>query len=203
MWVKVCGITNAEDMAATIRAGADAIGLVLVERSPRRIDIDLAAELAAAANGQIETVLLVEAEATTALEAAQQIGATGIQPYGPNGPATALLALDNGLAVLQPIAVGNHVDLSQLVPGAIPLLDTSINGQTGGTGQPFAWNLARGVPEAVIAGGLNSDNVGEAIASARPRGVDASSGLEAEVGRKDHGKVAAFVAAARNAAKTL
>jgi phosphoribosylanthranilate isomerase len=83
--------------------------------------------------------------------------------------------------------------------GVRPLLDTAVGGSSGGSGRSFDWPRARQVPEAVIAGGLGPDNVGLAIAAARPWGVDASSRLELEPGRKDHSKVAAFIEAAKSA----
>lgn len=202
IWVKVCGLRRPADVVAAIEARADAIGLVLVERSPRRLDVQRASELAAVATGRVTIVVLVEDEAEAAVSLARRIGADAIQPYGPHARAAAEAAIKAGLQVLFPVGVDPHGDLAvvDLPDGVVPLLDTAVDGVSGGTGRTFDWSYATGISGAVIAGGLNADNVSAAIAAASPHGVDASSGLEADVGVKDHSKVTAFVAAARSAA---
>ena len=202
IWVKVCGLTRPADVVAAIEAGADAIGLVLVERSPRRLDPQRASELAAVAKGRATIVLLVEESPDAAVSLARRVGADSIQPYGPHAHAAAEAAIEAGLQVLFPVGVDSHGDLNlaDLPDGVVPLLDTAVDGVSGGTGRTFDWSRAAGVSDAVIAGGLNADNVSAAITAARPHGVDASSGLEADVGIKDDSKVTAFVAAARAAA---
>jgi phosphoribosylanthranilate isomerase len=200
-WVKVCGLTRSEDVAAAIQAGADAVGLVLVDRSRRRIDPAQAGSLASIARGRVEVVLLVEGTPRDALSLAGRIGADAVQPYGPEAVAIAAAAIDEGLGALLPIPVASAVpvDVSHVPDGARPLLDTATAAGSGGSGRSFDWGIARGVASAVVAGGLNAENVAAAIAAARPWGVDASSGLEAAVGLKDHGKVAAFIEAAKRA----
>jgi phosphoribosylanthranilate isomerase len=199
VWVKVCGMTRTEDVAAAIAAGADAIGIAMLDRSRRAVDTEVASLLATSAVGRVEVFLLVDGAPEAAVELAHEVGATGVQPYGPEAGGVALAALEAGLTVLFPIpvAVETPVDLTSLPAGARPLLDTAVAGLTGGTGRTFEWDRAQGVSGAVIAGGLNPDNVAVAVATARPWGVDASSGLEAEVGIKDHSKVMSFVQAAK------
>ena len=198
-WVKVCGITRPVDVEAAIQAGADAIGLALLARSPRCVDLPRAAELARAAAGRVEVFALVDGAAADAVSAARLVGADSVQPYGPQAGTIAAQAIGAGMGVLFPVPVtaGSGIDISSVPPGARPLLDTAVSGRTGGTGQSFAWERARGVVDAVIAGGLNPDNVHDAIEAAQPWGVDASSGLEATVGVKDHVKVTSFVRAAK------
>ncbi|NND03159.1 MAG: phosphoribosylanthranilate isomerase [Acidimicrobiia bacterium] len=198
-------MTRPTDIGVAIEAGADAVGLVLVGRSPRRIDMQRASELAVIARGRASIYLLVEEHAPESVAVAERVGADGIQPYGPQAHAAAVAALDAGLEVLFPIGVGPEaaVDMSVVPSGAVPLLDTAIRGVSGGSGRTFDWARAKGIDGAVIAGGLTADNVAAAVAEARPFGVDASSGLEADVGIKDPSKVTAFVAAARAAAEGL
>ena len=199
-WIKICGLTRFEDVVAVADCGADAIGLNLLERSARRISLDQAASLAAAA--KTDVVLLTEGTVATALSAATRVGATAIQPYGTFAAETATAALAMGLDVYFPVGVGaKGVETrSTAVPlGARPLLDTAVLGVHGGTGRTFDWKRARDFDGAVIAGGLDADNVAAAIEAGQPWGVDASSRLEAADGIKDHGKVAAFVAAVRSA----
>jgi phosphoribosylanthranilate isomerase len=200
-WVKVCGLTRPADVEATIRAGADAVGLVLVTRSVRRIDPVRAAELAAIAEGRVEVVVLLEGSPDSAVSLATRIGADTVQPYGAEAVATAeaAMAADLGALLPVPVAAGVPIDVSAVPVGAHPLLDTATTAGSGGSGRSFEWRLARGVEGAVVAGGLNPGNVADAIAAARPWGVDASSGLEAAAGVKDHGKVAAFIEAAKSA----
>lgn len=199
VWVKVCGITRSEDVAAAITAGVDAIGIAMLARSRRVVSAAVAARLVAAAAGRVEVYVLVEADPQQAVELAQKVGATGIQPYGEAAGGAARLAMQAGLAVLfpVPVAIDAPVDIGELPAGARPLLDTAVGGLTGGTGRTFEWERAAGVDGAVIAGGLNPQNVAAAIRAAQPWGVDASSGLEAAVGVKDHGKVTSFVQAAK------
>ncbi len=202
IWVKVCGLTRPEDVDAAIAAGTDAVGLILVERSPRSLDVPRAAELATLAHGRAQVVVLVEGDAQSAVHDAVRINADAVQPYGDEAAAIAEAAEVAGLATLFPVPIdgGAAIDLATVPAGAIPLLDSAVAGRSGGSGQPFEWSLARDLDGVVIAGGLTVKNVSAAIASAQPYGVDASSGLEAAVGEKDHVKVADFVAAARAAA---
>lgn len=200
-WVKVCGLTRCGDVEAAIQAGADAVGFVLVDRSLRRIGAEQAGRLAAIARGRVEVVLLAEGTPRDALSLAKRIGADAVQPYGPEATAIAAAAIDEGLGALLPIPVTSAVpvDVTHVPDGARPLLDTATEAGSGGSGRSFDWGIARGLPSVIVAGGLNAENVAAAIAAARPWGVDASSGLEATVGVKDHGKVAAFIEAAKRA----
>lgn len=200
-WVKICGLTRPLDVETAIASGADAIGLVLVARSPRRVDPQRASELATIAADRATVVALVEGDAAAAIALARRIGANGVQPYGPHAADIARSAMSRGLEVLFPVGVppDEPIDLADLPAGARPLLDTKVAGETGGTGSVFFWERALSIPAPVIAGGLHPGNVAAAIAAAQPWGVDASSGLEAEVGIKDPVKVASFVAAAKKA----
>jgi len=200
-WVKICGLTRPDDVEASIRSGADAIGLVLVARSPRRIGAQRASELAAISAGRAQVVLLVDGAADVALTTARRVGADAVQPYGAAAVAIASAALATGLDVLFPVPVADDldIDIGRVPAGARPLLDTAVGESSGGTGVSFAWERARGFLGIVIAGGLAPHNVAAAVSAARPWGVDASSGLEAAVGVKDHGKVSSFIEAAKSA----
>lgn len=203
LFVKVCGLTRAGDVMAAIEAGADAIGLILVPRSPRRLDPQRASELAAIAKGRAEIYLLVEEAPDAARQLLRRVGADGLQPYGPHARDVALAAAAEGIPVLLPQGVDTELPNLSFTEGVRPLLDTAVDGTHGGTGLSFDWSLVRSVPGVVVAGGLHPANVAAAVIAAQPTGVDASSGLEAAVGQKDHGKVADFVAAARAAASHL
>lgn len=196
-WVKICGLTRSEDVSVALEAGADAIGLVLAEQSPRRVTLQEARRLAdgiPAMRFLVTTDMVVD----DALDALAYTGADGLQPHGLYGATTARAARERGYVVLRPVPVADAVDLTSVPVGQIPLLDTHHPDRHGGTGTPFDWRLAAGMERRfVLAGGLGPDNIGAAVRTVQPWGVDASSRLEAEPGIKDAGKVAAFVREAK------
>lgn len=195
-WVKVCGLTTHEDVAVAVDAGADAIGLVNIETSPRYVPLEQAAALAQGV--PIHTILLtMDAEPGPTLEFLKASGIDGVQPYGRLTSEMAAAAMANGYLVLNPQRAEPNIDLT-LIPG-IPLLDTPSDETLGGTGRVFDWQLAKSLTgRFVLAGGLGADNVAEAVAMIAPWGVDASSRLERVPGRKDPGMVAAFVEKAKS-----
>ena len=193
-WVKVCGLTIAEDVSAAVAAGADAIGLVNVRSSPRFITLDTAFALADGV--PVDAVLLtMDLEPDDVLEILHGGPLSGVQPYGRHRLETARAAEQAGYLVLFPSSPQAELGT---VPG-IPLLDTPSQSKLGGTGETFEWVMIGGVErDFVLAGGLGPDNVAEAVQTVRPWGVDASSGLEISPGRKDHGMVADFIERAKN-----
>jgi len=199
-WVKVCGLTRSDDVAAAVAAGADAIGLVLAESSPRRVDLTQAAALADGVPA-LRILVTVDARPESLLEAVAVVGADGVQPHGEHAADSAAAAAAAGLLALRPIpmtAAGPSVALEQIPVDQIPLFDTGHRTLHGGTGTSFPWDLAAGVDRRfVLAGGLGPDNVADAIRVSGAWGVDASSRLESAPGLKDHGRVAAFVREAK------
>jgi phosphoribosylanthranilate isomerase len=198
-WVKVCGLSTEADVEAAVAAGADAVGFVVAERSPRRVSLDTAAGLARGV--AITTVLVtVDVEPARLLSLAESTGVSGVQPHGRHGAAAASAAAGAGLFALQPIRMSRGAGIPAPRAGIIRMFDTYRPYQHGGTGATFDWTrIADAEPPFVVAGGLDASNVADAIRALRPWGVDASSGLEGEVGVKDHGKVAAFVREAKQA----
>lgn len=196
-WVKVCGMTRAEDIEAAEAAGADAIGLVLMAQSPRAISVDRAAELAAKITTQ-SVLLTKDLQPEDLIAAALAIGVDAVQPYGAHAFEAAEAAAAVGLFVLRPVEVDS--DMSVIPEDHVLLFDNRIGGALGGTGQPFDHRL---LPVSdrrfVLAGGLGPDNVGQAIRASRPWGVDASTRLEVRPGVKDPDLVARFVREAKQA----
>jgi phosphoribosylanthranilate isomerase len=192
-WVKVCGLTVAEDVTAAVTAGADAIGLVNVPSSPRFIPLETAFALADGI--PVPAVLLtMDFEPDDVLAILHASALAGVQPYGRHRLETARAAERAGYLVLFPLSPEADVDSA---PG-IPLLDTPSRSRLGGTGEVFDWAMTEHVErDFVLAGGLGPDNVAEAVRRARPWGVDASSRLEISPGRKDHGMVADFIERAK------
>jgi phosphoribosylanthranilate isomerase len=208
--IKVCGVTLVDDAARITAAGADFLGLNFWPGSRRRVVAERAAAIAAAARGAGPAQLVgVFVDATAAEIAAvhAQVGLDIIQLHGAETPDdAAAVARATGLPVWKALAAGAPADLDALDAWAVDaiLLDTPTPGR-GGSGRSFDWGLARtarlGHParRLVLAGGLHPGNVAAAIAAAAPWGVDAASGVEAAPGIKDLAKVAAFIAAARQA----
>lgn len=199
-WVKVCGLSRPSEARAAADAGADAIGLNLVPSSPRAVRPDVAGSVAAETD--LESYLLtLDATPSEMLDLAGFIGVTGIQPYGAHREATIEAAIRAGLKVLMPIPIGgNRMSLLDTPVDVTPLLDTADTGVHGGTGRRFDTDLVDAAGrDWVLAGGLDPDNVADAIRRAKPWGVDASSGLESAPGRKDISLIARFVEEAKSA----
>ncbi len=206
--VKICGITSPEDAVLAVDAGADAIGFVFWPRSPRTLTPEQAAAIAREVPDAVLRVgVFVDASAGEMTAVADAVGLDLLQLHGKEPP-SALAGLPR--PVLKAVRVGrgfSHDDaLRYVATAAGVLVDTRLPGETlpGGTGVTFEWwrvkGLAERVPFLMLAGGLRPSNVAEAIREVRPHAVDVSSGVEALPGRKDPGKVRAFVEAARSAA---
>lgn len=195
--VKICGITRVEDALAAARFGADAIGLVFYERSPRCVSIVQAAQLAAALPPFVSTVgLFVDAAPAFVREVLAAVPLDLLQFHGDESPE---YCAQFGRPYLKAVRVRAGVDLLQCAAryeGAKALLlDAHVEGIPGGTGATFDWKL---LPEqlplpVILSGGLDAGNVAAGIEQVRPCAVDVSSGVEAMKGIKDAAKIAAFI----------
>ena len=192
-WVKVCGMRTRSDLEVAVEAGADAAGLVLVEGTPRYLEVDAAARLAAVS--RLPTVILtVDATPDALLGLLDRVGASGVQPYGEYAPEAAEAAVAAGAFVLRPIRVRGPVNLEEIPIGQTALLDGYSPDVLGGAGKKAdpEW-LPPPASRYVLAGGLDPSNVAEAVSRYRPWGVDASSGLESSPGVKDPVRIRDFV----------
>jgi phosphoribosylanthranilate isomerase len=208
LFVKVCGITSPADGVAAAEAGADAIGLVFWPESPRAVPPERARAIGEALPPFVVRVgVFVDASRDEMARVADAAGLDMLQLHGGELP-EAFAGLPR--RALKAVRVGDGFApedaLCYAGKAAGVLVDTRLPGGTplpGGTGVPFDWSLVRGLAEQVrflmLAGGLSPSNVAEAIGSARPHGVDVSSGVESSPGRKDPEKVKAFVQAVRAA----
>ena len=201
MWVKVCGLSRPEEVAAAAAAGADAVGFVSVHGSPRFLELGQVAPLADGVPGRVRRVLLTLDLAPGALLAAVEAAhVDGVQPYGRHRAEAAVAAAGEGLFVLEPVPSHMIASYPEPAAGVVPLFDTPVPGKHGGTGTAFDWSLlADREGDFVVAGGLGPDNVGQLVQKIGPWGVDASSRLEQSPGVKDLGKVTAFVQEAKRA----
>jgi phosphoribosylanthranilate isomerase len=224
-WVKICGITNPEDALTAVNAGADALGFVFYEPSPRYVEPQVVRQIGVRLPERVERVgVFVGHQSDRMLAIAAKAGLTAVQLLGEEDP------------VLAPqFADGRHPRGKNLLPKGWPnvkvlvalsmrdpaaalaqakewdakrvrafLLDSGSPAKPGGTGQVFDWNASlaaveqiRNLGNIVAAGGLTPENVGRAVDILKPWGVDVSSGVEASPGKKDPEKVRSFIRAAK------
>lgn len=209
--VKICGITNNDDALLATSAGADALGLVLYAPSKRAVQLAKVQEILANIPVDVARVaLFVDAKCDEVNNAVATGAFTLLQFHGAESPE---YCESFGLPYLKALRVpadqamgrAERRRFSAQIEGQAQryhsaemiLLDSSIKGQSGGTGQSFDWTLLDGLSSdlrsrLLLAGGLNSANVAEAISTAAPYGVDVSSGLEASPGKKDPALLKAF-----------
>ena len=209
-WVKICGITNLEDALTAVEAGADALGFVFYEKSPRKVDVEAAREIVAKVPEKVEKVgVFVEQFEDSICKIVDTSGLTVVQLQGDDqDPHLADLVVERrpelrvlvGISMLRPSPEGRAM-MWRADQGFSFLLDSG-----GGTGKVFDWEKGRASTEVIkqlgpiiVAGGLNAANVAEAMRVFHPWGVDVASGVEARPGKKDPGKVKAFIAAVREA----
>ena len=197
--VKVCGITRPEDARAAAQAGADWLGFILWDGSPRNVAPERMRAMSEPLESTVAVAVMVSPEPDQALRAAALAGADRVQLHRVD-PAT--WPADFPLPVTFAIPVAPDGSLGAPLPALehLVLLDTAHPRLAGGTGERFPWETARIVAATrpvLLSGGLDAECVAEAIERVRPFGVDASSRLESAPGIKDAGKVRRFVAAVR------
>lgn len=241
-WIKICGITNLEDAQLALDTGADALGFVFYEKSPRRVTVETARAIVAQLPEKVEKVgVFVNDGTDEQLEIYNSVRLTAIQAHrllGAVSPPSEHKAIGLGCfwqspkiytAISAPWILAEEGRLQGTIASfkrwgeGIPdeiratmpkglfdtfFLDAGNEQKPGGTGTAFDWQKAiplvesmRGKVRVVVAGGLRPENVGEAVRTLRPWGVDVSSGTEVRPGKKDPEKVRAFVEAVKAADK--
>lgn len=213
-WVKICGITNLDDAKAAIDAGADAIGFVFYEKSPRNVDEHTVSTIVARLprSVDIEKVgVFVGDDVERMQRIAESTGLTAIQMHG--SLPVKRVPVDKfrifiAVRMDDLSAMGSESLESALGRADAVFLDSGTTSIPGGTGAVFDWQASvpavtrvKKAVKVVVAGGLNPTNVTEAIRILEPWGVDVSTGVEARPGKKDHEKLRAFVATVREAGK--
>jgi phosphoribosylanthranilate isomerase len=196
LWIKICGITDEAAVAAALQAGAEAIGFVF-SPSPRQIPPLLAARLAAPARGRALCIAVTRHPKQPLLDEI-------IRDFKPDGWQTdigdlGILRVPRQLPILPVLRSGS---LALESPPRRFLFEGAVSGQGVTSDWTAAARLAR-ESQLILAGGLRADNVAAAISSVQPFGVDVSSGVEAQPGKKSPALIAAFVAAARAAQAQL
>ena len=201
--VKICGITSVENAQAVELAGADAVGLMFYEGSPRHITLEQAKAIVDSLSNSIARVgVFVNSDESFVRQAMEVCTLNMLQFHGDETPE---YCARFEAMTLKAIRVSGESSLKEMERYSTDgfLLDAFSNDALGGTGETFNWELAKTATEKerpiFLAGGLTPENVAEAVKVVRPFAVDVSSGVESEPGKKDIARVRAFVAAAKGA----
>jgi phosphoribosylanthranilate isomerase len=204
MKVKICGITNVEDAEVAVRAGADALGFVMYRKSPRFVEPAMARTIVVGLPPFVLPVGVFVNEGAERVRALMD--ECGFALAQLHGDESALYCQNLGRPVLKALRLKDRRTFLSLaefhgranVRGV--LIDAFSDQAYGGTGKTVDWTLAQEAARStpiILAGGLTPANVADAISHVRPYGVDVSSGVEQNPGKKDHDKVKAFIQAAR------
>jgi len=198
--VKICGITRCEDAALIVDAGADAIGLVFYEKSPRFVEQVLAAEISLSIPAFISRVALFKDASQQMIDSVLQNVEIDLIQF--HGNESAEFCESFTMPYIKALGMrGTEHDADFLLDGATTyasakalLLDGHAPGEAGGTGESFDWTSIASIEKPIVlAGGLNVENVKQAVDIVRPYAVDVSSGVESSPGIKDKEKVTAFM----------
>ena len=217
MYVKICGLSTPEAIEAALQAGASWIGFVFFPKSPRHIEYGKAKELVGSVRGKASIVALTVNASDDELEAIDQSINPDIWQLHGSEPPERLLEIKEryGRPVMKALAIRDEEDVARIAAyeeaSDILLLDAKPprdmkTDLPGGNGIAFDWQLIKDLKlkkPLVLAGGLDPDNVSEAIRLTRPQGVDVSSGVENAPGIKDRQKIIDFVFAAKKAAQEI
>jgi phosphoribosylanthranilate isomerase len=201
--VKICGITTLDDALAAVHCGADALGFVFAEGSPRRVKPDLAKAIIDALPPFVQCVgVFVDAPVNTIAQIQDHCSLDLVQLH--HKEAGEMISRWGRRAIKAVQVQGPSPERAEAFLPATLLLDSYHPHKHGGTGQTFDWSLVSEIARRhpiILAGGLTPGNVSEAIRTVRPYAVDVSSGVEADPGKKDQVKVAEFVRRAKEAEK--
>jgi phosphoribosylanthranilate isomerase len=222
-WVKICGMTNLDDALVAVDAGADAVGFVFYEKSPRCVSVETAREIVKGLPGQLDKIgVFVNESPERVSTIADEAGLTAVQFHGDEYRNPGQCSVGGKIFVCLPVVdllaewkefervESGFYGIPQLPRGAAIVLDSGNQRNRGGTGRRFDWTKAHSFAEmlrtwypVVVAGGLTPENVSDAMRLMKPWGVDVASGVEARPGKKDPEKVWAFVRAVREMDQTI
>jgi len=213
IWVKICGVKTAEALDAALDARADLVGFVFFPPSPRHLDLNLARALASRVGDRAGIVALtVDADDRLLADIVETVRPMLLQLHGHETPERlAAIKARFALPVMKALAIETRADLDRIkaYAGAADRLLFDAHPpraatRPGGLGRPFDWTLLQGLDPGrpfIVSGGLDAENVAEALRITRAQGVDVSSGVERAPGDKDPAKIRAFIEAAHAAAE--
>jgi len=193
--VKICGITSLADARTAIDAGAFAIGLNFHPSSPRRVEIAQARAISDGLPSDIWRVgVFVDRDRGAIEQIVREAGLTALQFHGNETPEFCR-GWDVPVIKVVRARVRSDVDRLRAYPVELVLVDAYVEGTPGGTGERFDWSLLDGFERErlILSGGLNPDNVAEAVRTVGPWAVDVASGVESRPGVKDPEKVKRFI----------
>ena len=205
--VKICGLTTVQDAVAACESGVDALGLVFYPPSSRYVSVDRAAEIIRALPPFVMvTGLFLNEEKSVIDEALEKLPLSLLQFHGTESPEFCQSFDRPYIKSVAMKSVSDVQSYAALYDGARGfLLDSNVSGGAGGSGEQFDWSrVPNDFPAPLIlAGGLDCDNVSEAVIQVRPTAVDVSSGVESGRGIKDHGMMKQFIQCVRAADSTI
>lgn len=201
--IKMCGTTCLEDAEVAVSLGVDALGFILVKKSPRYIYPEIAADITKKIEPFVAKIgVFVNTGLSDVAEIADQLGLTGVQLHGDEDPEYCQRLADilPSCAIVKAFRVGEHSLPSDFKPYTNVvsgyLLDTFVEDKAGGTGLSFNWRLIEGLDlqkPYILAGGLHPENIDQALLTTIPYGVDVNSGVESAPGKKNHDLLRRFI----------
>ena len=202
--IKVCGITGKEDARAAVAAGADGLGFIFVKQSPRLVDPDMVRAITGELPPFVDSIgVFCDEKIEVVEEIVNYCRLTLVQLHGSESPEYCRTV---SCPVIKSFAIHRQSESEELAAysGVVSgfLLDTYHKDMAGGTGMVFDWELVEQIQPPgpiILAGGLNPENVGEAIRQVKPFAVDVNSGVEYQPGRKDTDKLKSFADEVRKA----
>ena len=204
MFVKICGVTNVDDALLAVALGANSVGLNFVSGSVRQIAPGRARDITARIPGETLTVGIFRNEAKErVVDIVHSAGLKAAQLHGNEGPEEVAWVAQRVPTVIKAVAAGTE-QATRAAEFPVPII--LVDAKVPGSGEVFDWSLAESLPQdrrILLAGGLNPDNVADAIAAVKPWGVDVASGVEAEPGRKDPTAMRRFIQNAKTAGESI
>ncbi len=202
--IKICGLTDVKEAVETASLGADAIGLVFFNKSPRNLSLYQAREISYALPDDICTVgVFVNESYDKIMQIVEYCRLKAVQLHGGESPELVGALVKEDLKVIKALFVKREPFIREInkYNASAYLIECGQGVLPGGNALSWNWSEARSVERKqplILAGGLTPGNVAEAIAAGRPDAVDVSSGVEASPGRKDLARVESFIAAVHN-----
>lgn len=201
--IKICGLTRMDEALMCAELGANAIGCVFYPKSPRHLSDGQARDICRALPSSICSVgVFVNEDFAGIMRKVDNCGLKAVQLHGQEPPDLIARLRREGVIVIKAVFLNGipPIDSAGSSEASVYLVECAGAALPGGNARAWDWSVARGIPEylpIILAGGLNPGNVSKAIMAASPDAVDVSSGVEAEPGRKDLGKVRCFIDAVR------
>lgn len=212
--IKICGVKTPQTLAHVIAEGADIVGFVSFEKSPRHLELTSITNLVAQADNRIKTAILLVNPTDSEVADAVATGVTYIQLHGHEQVSrVAQIKSASGLKIIKALPIGDASDIDAVAPYAdyadLLILDAKPPqnaDRPGGLGKSFDWSLLKRLDPSLkymLSGGLNVDNVAQAVREVQPFGLDTSSGVELIKGVKDNNLITQFISQARLAHNNL